>query len=56
MPADPTLADLLKGLWAARFWMIVCGAVFAVAGFVVIAVSTPVYKATMIVAPADGYA
>ena len=54
--AEPTLADFLKDLWAAKIHMTVFAALFLVLAFLLILASTPLYKASMIVAPADGYA
>lgn len=56
MKPEPTLADLIKDMWAARFHMLVYAAAFMVLAFFVILASTPLYRASMIVAPADGYA
>lgn len=51
-----SLKELLNRLWAARFFMGV-GVLFALAvGFVFLTFAVPKYKASMIVAPADGYA
>lgn len=53
---EPTLRDLLELIWKARIFVgtgAFLGLIFAV---VFILFSTPYYKATMIVAPADGYA
>lgn len=54
--ADPTLADLLKDMWAARYYMLIFAALFLVLALALIRLSPPIYRATMIVAPADGYA
>ena len=56
MKPEPTLADLLSGLWAAKVHMLVYAALFIVLAFFVVLLSTPLYRASMIVAPADGYA
>lgn len=54
--ADISLKDLVNRLWAAKLFVAV-GIVFAVAvGFVFLTFSVPKYKASMIIAPADGYA
>lgn len=53
---EPTLADMVQALWKARVFIllgIVAGLI--VSGFI-IQFSTPAYRATMIIAPADGYA
>jgi len=52
---EPTLADLLKDIWAAKVSMLIYAACFALIAFVIILLSTPLYRASMIVAPADGY-
>ncbi|MFA5592623.1 MAG: hypothetical protein WCY59_00060 [Anaerovoracaceae bacterium] len=52
----PTLADLLKDIWAARKSILSLAALFLFLTFVFILVSTPLYRGGMIVAPADGYA
>jgi len=56
MREEPTLADLLSSVWAAKFYMAVFAALFMVIAFFVILLSTPLFRASMIVAPADGYA
>ena len=53
---EPTLADFLKDLWSAKTHMAVFAALLLVMGFLVIMASTPLYRASMIIAPADGYA
>ena len=53
---DPSLGDLLRSLWKARLFVlsgVVVGLIIAVIYIVLV---TPTYRATMIVAPADGYA
>lgn len=56
MKTEPTLVDLINDMWAAKFHMLFFAAVFVIAAFFVIIASTPLYRASMIVAPADGYA
>lgn len=56
MHSEPTLADLMKNIWAARYPIVVGACLFLVIGFVVVLLSTPLYRANIIVAPADGYA
>lgn len=56
MREEPTLADLLSSVWAAKFHMAFYALIFVVIAFFVILMSTPLYRASMIVAPADGYA
>lgn len=53
---EPTLADLLRSLWRARVSVAVFASLFFILGFLVIFASTPLYRGSMIVAPADGYA
>lgn len=53
---EPTLSDLLKGLWAAKFYLGFFAGLFFVLTFLSTLVMTPYYGASMIVAPADGYA
>lgn len=56
MQGETTLADLIKDVWAARIYVLLGLCAFLVIGFFVILLSTPLYKGSMIVAPADGYA
>ena len=56
MQAEPTLADLLRDVWAARLSVAAGAALFALISVVFIYLSTPLFRATLIVAPADGYA
>ena len=56
MRAEPTLADVFKSVWAARIPVLFFALVFAFAGLMLAALSTPLYRASVIVAPADGYA
>ncbi len=53
---DPTLGDLLRSFWAARLFVFAGALLGLLAAGIYIFVITPVYKAEMIVAPADGYA
>lgn len=53
---EQTLSDLLKSVWDARLYVFVFAALFFAFGFFVVLVSTPLYRGSMIVAPADGYA
>lgn len=53
---EPTLADLLSDLWTARVAMVVFAGMFVVIAFLIVIASTPLYRASMIIAPADGYA
>lgn len=54
--SEPTLADLLREAWAAKLHMIMLALLFLCIAFIVVLVTTPLYRAAMIVAPADGYA
>lgn len=56
MREEPTLADLLTSLWAAKFHILFFAGIFLVIAFFIVLFSTPLYRASMIVAPADGYA
>ena len=50
---EPTLADIVRDLWRAKF-VLVCGAVIGFAlAFVFMALAVPHYRAMMIVGPAD---
>jgi LPS O-antigen subunit length determinant protein (WzzB/FepE family) len=51
-----SLKDLLRQFWRAKFYMIVFMMLAGLVAFAFITLSVPKYKATMIVAPADGYA
>lgn len=56
MTQEISLIDLIRLLWGHKiklFLGVVCGLICA---FILLTVMTPDYKATMIVAPADGYA
>ncbi len=56
MTTEPTLADMISSFWKARI-SILLGVVIALAvAATVIIFATPCYKASMIIAPADGYA
>ncbi len=50
------LADLIGDILREKFYMIVMVALYAVMAFLFLKISTPHYRASMIVAPADGYA
>lgn len=54
--SEPTLLDLIRSVWAARFSILFFAALFCGIAFMVILLSTPRYRAEMILAPADGYA
>ncbi len=56
MNSEPTLADMIASFWKARVYILVSMVVTLIAGAIIILSATPLYKATMIVAPADGYA
>lgn len=56
MTQEPTLADLVTSFWKAKV-SILAGLLLALcAGAIFIILTTPLYRASMIVAPADGYA
>ena len=52
---DLTLADLLRDVWSARRYVLFFAALFGAIAFFIVLLSMPLYKGTMIVAPADGY-
>lgn len=56
MNSEPTLADVIQSVWRARVFILV-GVIagILIAAFVML-IATPSYKASMIIAPADGYA
>ena len=56
MSEEISLRQLLILFWRAKYVIVVCVILTCVAGFFFIKVTTPAYRATMIVAPADGYA
>ncbi len=56
MTQDITLRQLLSFIWRAKYVMIVCMVIAGIGAYAFILKATPLYKATMIVAPADGYA
>lgn len=56
MTNDITLLEVLKNFWAARFYILISMVVTLICAVIFVIVVTPHYKATMIVAPADGYA
>ncbi len=53
---DMTLGDLFKALWQAKIYLIICAVIAVIFAFTFLKVTTPEYRASMIVAPADGYA
>lgn len=56
MDKELTLQDILSDFWQAKFYMLAGGLICCLLAFIYILQATPKYKATMIVAPADGYA
>lgn len=53
---EPTLRDIMSDVWRARYWIAgACIAVVVIAGAIALT-GRAVYRAEMIVAPADGYA
>lgn len=53
---EPTLSDVLKSAWRAKFYILSAGIIAALVAAAYISLSTPRYRAEMIIAPADGYA
>ena len=53
---EQTLSDLLKTLWQARLYLLAGGGIAFIAACLYLIFATPLYRAEMIVAPADGYA
>lgn len=56
MQSEATLADVLKDVWQAKYSIMLFAALLACLGFVYHHMSVPLYKGSMIIAPADGYA
>lgn len=56
MQGEKTLAELLKDIWAAKIHVILFAVIGGIIAFFIILLSTPLYRGSMIVAPADGYA
>ena len=54
MDREMSLLDVFKALWSAKLYILFCTVICLIAAFIFIAVVQPTYKATMIVAPADG--
>ena len=55
-PSDVTLVQLLRHIWQAKFYIALCSVLTLAAAALFLFLATPTYKASMIVAPADGYA
>ena len=55
-PEQQSMADLFQSLWKARLYVLGGGAVGLLLASLYVLFSTPLYRAEMIVAPADGYA
>lgn len=53
---DMTLSDLCRDLWQAKFYIFICVLISFIAAGTFTVFVTPHYKASMIVAPAEGYA
>lgn len=53
---NPTLADFIKDIWDAKISILLFVVIFLVFAAIALLAITPRYRATMIVAPADGYA
>lgn len=56
MQQEKTLAELFADVWAARLSICLFSGLSVVIAFSIIIFCTPLYKASMIIAPADGYA
>ena len=56
MEKEISLQELLKLFWQAKFYIFMMIFLCSVGAFLFVTLSIPKYKATMIVAPADGYA
>ena len=56
MDREMSLLDVFKALWSAKLYILLCTVICLIAAFIFMAVVQSTYKATMIVAPADGYA
>lgn len=54
--ADMTLADLIHYTWKAKVYLLVSTLITVLCAYLFLASAIPEYKASMIVAPADGYA
>lgn len=53
---EPTLADILRDFWRARLFVMAGAFLALLVATLFILFTTPLYKGSMIVAPADGYA
>jgi hypothetical protein len=53
---EESLGDFLYALWQARRHIVLFSLVFLALSFLLTLMATPLYRASMIVAPADGYA
>jgi len=53
---DLTLGDILRDLYRAKYTLLISVLITCLAGFLFLFLAIPKYQATMIVAPADGYA
>lgn len=54
--AEPSLADLMRDIWAAKFYILSGFLIGGICVFGFMQAATPEYRARMIIAPADGYA
>ena len=54
--SEKTLADIIQNIWRAKVMIAVFVFLFVVIAFFVVLALTPLYRASMIIAPADGYA
>lgn len=55
-PPEQSLSDMAKILWQARFFLLAGGLIGLIGSALYVVLATPLYRAEMIVAPADGYA
>jgi len=56
MDKELSLSDLLKSFWTAKFYLLIALIFSSLLAVLFLYISIPKYKASMIVAPADGYA
>ncbi len=54
--SEPTLAELIRGMWNARGSILFFCGLFLFLAFLIMLAATPLYRGSVIVAPADGYA
>src|SRR5688572_3264160 len=56
MTDEPTLADVIQSVWKGRIFILIGMMAGLIIAALVMIFATPCYKASMIIAPADGYA